>query len=140
MSTSNNAPDVTAHVEAHEGRSKTGKYCVDKGKRFERELVRLFAAATPNARIGRGFQFRSGADAPDVDLPGFWLEAKVGAKTNPRKAMRQAMAATRYGRWPLAVCKDDRQEPLCVMNLSDFVTFYSQWFAGRIGVPANSDN
>jgi hypothetical protein len=116
-----------------EANDEMGKFSVDKGKRFERELVRLFSLAVPNARISRGFQYRDGAEAPDVDLPGFWLEAKVGAKTNPLKALRQATTAARHGRWPLAVCKDDRQTPVCVMALSDFITFYRQWFAGRIG-------
>ena len=109
-----------------------GKFSVDKGKRFERELVQLFTEAAPGARVCRGFQWRDGAEAPDVDIPGFWLEAKVGIKTNPRKALRQAMMAARYGRWPLAVCKDDRQTPLVVMALPDFLTMYRQWYAGRI--------
>jgi hypothetical protein len=112
-----------------------GRFSVDKGKRFERELVQIFSEAVPNARISRGFQYRDGAETPDVDLPGFWLEAKVGVKTDFRRALRQATADARLGRWPLAVCKDDRQTPVCLMALPDFVTLYRQWFAGRIFQP-----
>ena len=119
-------------------RHSVGKFSVDKGKRFERELVQMFSMVAPMARVCRGFQWRSGAEVPDVDIPGFWLEAKVGAKTNPRKALRQATADAKFGRWPLAVCKDDRQTPIVVMALPDFLTMYRQWYFGRIGV-ANDD-
>ena len=117
----------------HGEKDSMGKFSVDKGKRFERELVQLFAAAAPGARVCRGFQWRDGAEAPDVDLPGFWLEAKVGARTNPRKALKQAKVAASFGRWPLAVCKDDHQTPTVTMSLPDFLIMYRQWYGSRIG-------
>jgi len=109
-----------------------GKFSVEKGKRFERELVQKFSEALPGARVCRGYQWRSGSDAPDVDIPGFWLEAKVGGKTNHRTALRQATAAAKGTRWPLAVCKDDFQEATVHMYLKDFLTFIRQWYAGRV--------
>jgi hypothetical protein len=110
-----------------------GKFSVDKGKRFERELVRIFSETVPGARVSRGFQYRDGMDAPDVDIPGFWLEAKVGARVDFRKALRQAMAAAKLGRWPLVVAKEDHQTPVALIALPDFLPFYRQWYAGRIG-------
>lgn len=110
-----------------------GKYSVEKGKRFERELVRVFAETVPGARVCRGFQWRDGMEAPDVDIPGFWLEAKVGQKVDFRKALRQAIAAHKVGRWPLVVAKEDHQVPVCVMRLPDFLQFYRQWYFSRIG-------
>jgi hypothetical protein len=110
-----------------------GKFSVDKGKRFERELVRKFSQTIPGARVCRGFQWREGAEAPDVDIPGFWLEAKVGQRVDMRKAMRQATADASYGRWPLVVAKEDSQVPLCLVRLPDFLEFYRQWYFSRIG-------
>ena len=117
-----------------EGQDDMGKFSVDKGKRFERELVRVFSEAIPGARVCRGFQWRDGAEAPDVDIPGFWLEAKVGKKVDLRKAMRQAVGDAKFGRWPLVVAKDDHQPALCVVRLTDFLDFYRQWYFSRIGV------
>ena len=47
-----------------------------KGHRFERELVHRFSAVMPEATIRRGLQCRSGEEAPDVELPCFWLEGQ----------------------------------------------------------------
>ena len=119
------------------GQEDMGKFSVEKGKRFERELVQVFADAVPGARVSRGFQYRNGAEAPDVDIPGFWLEAKVGGRVDFRKALRQATAAARAGRWPLVVAKEDYQTPVVVMALPDFLPFYRQWYAGRVGQDIN---
>ena len=113
--------------------TKMGKFSVDKGKRFERDLVQVFSEAVPGARVCRGFQWRAGAEAPDIDIPGFWVEAKVGQKVDFRKAMHQAVADANWGRWPLVVAKEDHQTPLCFMRLPDFLPFYRQWYLSRIG-------
>jgi hypothetical protein len=42
----------------------------------------------------------------DVEGTPFWVEAKVGALTNPRAAIRQAELAT-DGRPVIAICKDN---------------------------------
>ena len=112
-----------------------GKFSVDKGKRWERELARVFSEAIPGARVCRGFQWRGGVEAPDVDIPGFWLEAKVGGRIDMRKAMRQAAADAKFGRWPLVVAKEDHETPVCLVRLPDFLEFYRQWYFSRIGAP-----
>ena len=57
-----------------------GKLSRRKGAAYERELVHRFRDAMPGAEIKRGFQYRDGGEAPDVDCPVFWVEAKRGKK------------------------------------------------------------
>jgi hypothetical protein len=46
----------------------------------------------------------------DVEGTPWWVEAKVGALTNPRAAIRQAEQAT-DGRPVVAICKDNAKRP-----------------------------
>lgn len=105
-----------------------GKSQREKGKRFEREVARRFRDVLPGYDVRRGFQSRRGSDAPDVDVPKFWVEAKVGARTNPRAALAQAIEAT-DGRIPVAVCKDDRKDPVVMMRMDDFLDFVLDWWS-----------
>ncbi|MCU0664663.1 MAG: hypothetical protein MUC50_20360, partial [Myxococcota bacterium] len=86
-----------------------------KGVAFERALVLRFREAMPDVEIKRGFQYRSGSEAPDVDVPCFFIEAKHHHRTSVRAALEQATEAAPEGRWPLAICKDDRKPPLVAM-------------------------
>jgi len=85
----------------------------------------------PGAAVRRGLQYRSGEEAPDVEVPCFFIEAKHHHRTNVRAAMRQAIANCPPGRWPIAVCKDDRQAPLVTMQLDDFLELLREWWAQR---------
>ena len=102
-----------------------------KGAAWERELVRLFRDAMPDVEIRRGLQCRSGEEAPDVELPCFWLEAKRHQRTNIKAALRQAVETAPKGRWPVAVCKDDRQPAIVSMHLDDFLDLVTEWWTGR---------
>lgn len=98
-----------------------------KGHNFERAMAQRFKAAMPwcEDQIKRGLQSRDGSDAPDVDVPGFWVECKVGIKPNPRAALKQAVEAAsgaQDGRAPVAVVKDDRMAPFVVLGLDDFLS------------------
>lgn len=97
-----------------------GKSQRDKGKRWEQAVARMFREAMPGVSVRRGWQSRSGSDAPDVEVPKWWVECKSGKMPNPRAALRQAVEAT-DGRTPVAVIKDDRQEPFVAMRLADFL-------------------
>ena len=109
-----------------------GKLSRTKGHRWERDLVHLFRDAMGGAVIKHGFQSRHGGDAADVDMPVFWLEAKVGKKPNIRAALAHATsAAVGSNRTPLAVVKEDRQAPIAAMYLEDFLLFVRQWWEGR---------
>lgn len=90
-----------------------------KGSNFEREIARRLRAVFPEAK--RGFQFRSRNEAPDVDVPHFWIECKRMRLTQPRAALADAKACAPAGRWPLAVCKDDREPAFVAMYFDDFI-------------------
>lgn len=99
----------------------TGAGSRRKGASFERWLVHRFRAVFPAAEIRRGFQTRGGAEAPDVDVPGYWIEAKAHRRVDLRAALAQAIADAAPGRVPVAVCKDNRATPLVVLRLDDFL-------------------
>lgn len=102
-----------------------------KGASFERALVHRFREVMPDAGVRRGLQYQTGLGIADVELPCFFLEAKHHHRTNIRAALRQAMAACPPGRWPLAVCKDDHEEPLVTMRLEDFLELVREWWERR---------
>ena len=102
-----------------------------KGLRFEHELVHRFREAMPDAEVKRGLQDRSGEEAPDVDIPCFFLEAKHHHRTNIKAALEQATNASPKGRWPIAVCKDDRKPAVVAMYLEDFLELLGQWWQRR---------
>jgi hypothetical protein len=84
----------------------------------------------PGAVVKRGLQYRSGQEVADVDAPCFFIEAKHHHRTNIRAALDQATAAAPQGRWPIAVCKDDRKPPLVAMDLEDFLELVAEWWRG----------
>ena len=102
-----------------------------KGHAFERALVRRFRDAMPGAEIRRGMQYRSGEEVPDVDVPCFFVEAKRHRRTNVKAALTQAIEAGPKGRWPIAVCKDDRKPALVCMQLDDFLELVEEWWKAR---------
>ena len=110
----------------------SGAHSRRKGATFERALVHRFREVMPDAEIKRGLQYRTGEEAPDVDVPCFWLEAKHHHRTNVRAALKQAIEAAPAGRWPVAVCKDDQVEPMVVMQLEDFLELVAEWWSRRL--------
>lgn len=100
-----------------------------KGATWERELAsRWRERFRLETKRGIG-QARNASEVSDVEgLPGFWVEAKVGAMPNPRAALSQAIEAcgTRP-LWCLAVVKDDRREPFVCMTLDDFEDLLGEW-------------
>ena len=104
-----------------------------KGATWERDLAtrwrERFGVATKRG-IG---QMRDASEVPDVDgLPGFWVEAKVGAMPNPRAALAQALEACgERPLWPIAVVKDDRRPPFVCMALDDFEDLVGEWLSAK---------
>ena len=100
-----------------------GKSSLDKGKRGEREVVAAFEAAGFSAR--RGWQARSGSDAPDIvvdELPSFWIEVKRAVRVNIHAAMRQAMAAlAKRPGIPIVISRNDGQVHLVTMRFDDWL-------------------
>lgn len=103
-----------------------------KGHNFERALVHRFAEVFGADRVRRGLQFRSGAEAPDVEAPCLWIESKRGKRTNPRAALAQAKEASLgKGVWPVAVCKDDNEDAVVTISLEDFLDLLREWWSTR---------
>jgi hypothetical protein len=93
-----------------------------KGVRWELDLVHRFQIATGIPDIRRGIQTRDGEEAADVEgVPGLWIEAKAHRRVNLRAALAQAIAAAPPGRKPVVIGKDDRQRPVALMLLDDFL-------------------
>lgn len=109
----------------------SGAHSRRKGAVYERELVQRFREAMPGAEIRRGLQYRTGEEAPDVDCPVFWPEAKRGKQPNVRAALRQATEAAPPGRIPLAIIRDDHAEAFVALSLDDFLEFVTEWWARR---------
>ena len=108
----------------------SGAHSRRKGARFERDMVHRFREVMPGAEIRRGLQCR-GEEVADVDCPVFWVESKRGKKPNVRAALRQALAAAPKGRVPVAVIRDDRQEPFVALELDDFLELIREWWHWR---------
>lgn len=97
----------------------------EKGKRWERAVANIFRLAFPGREVKRNIQSRygaagEGADVEVADLP-IHIEAKCGKKPNPRAALKQAIDEAKEGDMPVAIIKDDYDEPFVTMRLKDFV-------------------
>lgn len=97
-----------------------------KGATWERELAAYLRANGVDAQRGIG-QARAASEVPDVDVAGWWIEAKRHARTNPKAALAQAIAdsaANGDGRIPAAVCRDNGtgiEAATVTMRLYDWV-------------------
>lgn len=95
-----------------------------KGATFERELARYLTDNGLESKRGIG-QARSASEVPDVELDGYWIEAKRHQRTNPKAALAQAIEANGdNGTRPVAICRDNgtsMQEATVTMLLDDWI-------------------
>ena len=97
-----------------------------KGAGWERELAAHLRSEGIEAQRGIG-QARRSSEVPDVDVEGWWIEAKRHQRTNPKAALQQAIADAAEngeGRIPVAVCRDNGtalQDATVTMRLGDWV-------------------
>jgi len=115
----------------------SGRRSRNKGKAFEqkvaRELREIFGE-----QVARGWQSRSGDNAPDIVGCGpLWVEAKHHKLAPIRGAIRQAQAAQKaYSEhhpdnplpYVMAVTKDDRTKPLVTMEWEVFKELLAEWW------------
>ena len=105
----------------------------EKGKRWEREVTRLYRDAVG---VGKrtGWHQSHGLEVPDVSVPlplpgwplGIWNECKHQARCRMRAALLQALELCPEGQLPVAVCKDNRKEAVVVLRLSDWLKLLSR--------------
>ena len=111
-----------------------GKLSKIKGKVWEQAVALYFRTVMPKEDVRRGWQARSGADAPDVSAGPFWVECKVGARPNGSAALLQATDDAPKGRIPIAVCKRNQTAPgevphrYVVIGLEDFLDLVGEWW------------
>lgn len=103
-----------------------------KGANWERDVARLFLEAMPECGARRAIgQYRGGAEAPDVLVPGlFWVECKVGKAPPLMRALHQALddMPTGQGLTALAVVKQDRRRPVALLELDDLLDILREWW------------
>jgi len=102
----------------------SGAHSRRKGAEFERAMVRVFREALPGTEVRRGFQYRSGKEAADLEVPILWIETKRHRRVNLRAALRQVIESAPPDRIPVVIAKDDRAEPVAALPLRHFVTLY----------------
>lgn len=105
----------------------------EKGKRWEREVARLYRESV-GAGKRTGWHQSHGLEVADVSVPlqvgnwvGVWNECKHGKKVNMRAALAQALQVCPANQLPIAVCKDDREDPVVVLRLEDWLKLLSSF-------------
>lgn len=113
-----------------------GRYCRNKGHNWERRVAKDLRKAygeedipANESSVRRGQQGGGGAIEPDVRGPREWAECKKGKKTMWRTAFNQAKddwkkakkAGYQGETIPLAICRDDNQEPVVILRWADFL-------------------
>ena len=88
-----------------------------KGHDFERYIAKDLRQIFPEAKRGLN-QVRLGEGA-DVEIPWFFIECKHHKVAPLRSALKQAQDNS-DGRMPVAICKDDRADPIVLMTYEDF--------------------
>lgn len=110
-----------------------GKMSREKGKRFERQLAKIFRGyGYSDSRRTAQYCGNTG-DASDVTgLPGIHVEAKHQEKMKLYDWMDQAKHdASGTGEMPVVFHKQNNHEILVSMQLDTFFELYREWEAGR---------
>jgi hypothetical protein len=96
----------------------------DKGNRGERKTVKEIREVFPDSNTRRGDQSRSGKDAPDVFLDGYWIEVKT-EKARPswgkyESAMKQADEAKESSPvTSVVVFRENFRAPMAAIRVED---------------------
>lgn len=110
-----------------------------KGHSFERSVARDFRNIFGEGK--RGIQSRNEEDkVPDVENKYFFIECKAHKETPIRAALRQAIKNCPPDKMPLAVLKDDYQEPCVYFLYKDFLKIIEEWYKKRSTSDQKKDN
>ncbi len=105
----------------------SGKTSQRKGRAGELEICRIFQAHGIDAQPGQAVSFGS---TPDVlNIPGVHPEIKRVERLNVPEAMSQAIRDSEkfHDGTPVLFHRRNRQEWLCTMRLSDWLTLYRSY-------------
>lgn len=105
----------------------SGRRSRRKGHDWEREVARRLREIF-GPQVRRGLQYQDGAATPDVIVPCFHVECKVGARPPIIQALEQAERDAKPGLWPVAVCKQDRKPPTVTMRFEDWLELLGAWW------------
>ena len=100
-----------------------------KGANFERWTANYLTENTIlEARRGLAQTRGGGAEVSDVEIDYIHIEAKRHKRCNIKAALNQAINdSTSNGKIPVAITKDDREEVLCTMLLTDWLEFFKSF-------------
>jgi len=105
----------------------SGRRSRRKGHDWERAVARRLREIF-GPQVRRGLQYQDGSDAPDVIVPCFYVECKVGARPPIIQALEQAEKNAKPGFWPVAICKQDKQKPTVTMRFDDWLELVEAWW------------
>lgn len=99
-----------------------GKMQRTKGMVFQRAIARLCRDVLGYKDARSGHQYRGGKEEADIVGVDPWhMELKHGCMPNARRALAQAVRDAKPGTIPIAVIKDNHQEPFVVIRWRDFL-------------------
>lgn len=107
-----------------------GKAERERGKRGERELAKILREYGYDTKRGQQYCGTAG-NADVIGLPGIHIECKRVERLNILDAISQAVHDAFPGLLPTVFHRRDRCEWLVTMRLSDWITIYREWEAGK---------
>lgn len=106
-----------------------------KGSNFEREIANLLSAETGiDFQRGIGQSRGGGAEIADVcsdALPTVHFELKRQKRCSIRQAYLQALGDVNKTKTRIIITKDDREDTLVTMELSEWLVFFKAWLSAR---------
>lgn len=110
-----------------------GKMSRDKGKRFERQLSKIFRDyGYKDSRRTAQYCGNTGDASDVVGLPGIHVEAKHQEKMRLYEWMEQAKRdAAGTGNLPAVFHKKNNHEILVTLQLDTFMELYREWESGQ---------
>lgn len=110
-----------------------GRMSREKGKRFEREAVKLFNEHGYDAHRTSQFKGKTG-EAGDIEgVPGIHIECKHQERMNLYQWMDQSIndASAKYkGKLPVVIHKANNKPVLVTMRFEDWIKLYREYASG----------
>ncbi len=98
---------------------------IEKGKRYERRVARLFNSEGYEAR--RGQQYSGIGVADVVGVKGIHIECKAVERLNLYDAIDQSRRDAKENELPIVVHKKNNCDDLVTMRFTDWIKLYREW-------------